>query len=141
MKNVLIDKHSGNKKSILDESLINENNYLKERIEEYITNEKQLIEVNQKLEHKIEEYEHTAKRSDSSSSSSSNETVIPAAKKMEVNQALKNQIEVLKQDYADLEEKYEYEKHELQTMIEQLREEVIDLDRTKQLYIGKRRRI
>ncbi len=51
---------------------------------------------------------------------------------------LTNQIEKLKKDYADLEEKYDYEKHELQTMIEQLREDVIDLDKTKQLYIGKR---
>ncbi|CAF5161530.1 unnamed protein product, partial [Rotaria magnacalcarata] len=40
----------------------------------------------------------------------------------------------LKTSYADLEEKYEYEKHELQTMIEQLREEVIETDKMKQFY-------
>ena len=51
---------------------------------------------------------------------------------------LTNQIEKSNRDYKDLEEKYDYEKHELQTMIEQLREDIIDFDKTKKLYLGKR---
>ncbi|CAF4881708.1 unnamed protein product, partial [Rotaria sp. Silwood2] len=46
-----------------------------------------------------------------------------------------DQVETLEKDYSDLQEKYEYEKHELQTMLEQLREDVIELDKSKQFYI------
>jgi len=55
---------------------------------------------------------------------------------MEQIHSLTKEIEKLKKDYANLEEKYDYEKHELQTIIQQLREDIVDLDKTKQLYIG-----
>ena len=55
---------------------------------------------------------------------------------MEQIHSLTKEIDKLKKDYAKLEEKYEYERQELQTVIEQLREDIVDLDKTKQLYIG-----
>jgi flagellar capping protein FliD len=55
---------------------------------------------------------------------------------MEQIHSLTKEIEKLKKDYENLEEKYDYEKHELQTIIQQLREDIVDLDKTKQLYIG-----
>jgi predicted nucleic acid-binding Zn-ribbon protein len=57
---------------------------------------------------------------------------------MEQINSLTKEIEKLKRDYVNLEEKYDYEKQELQTIIEQLREDIVDLDKTKQLYIGKK---
>jgi hypothetical protein len=56
---------------------------------------------------------------------------------MEQLNSLTKEVGKLKKAYKDLEEKYDYEKHELQTIIEQLREDIVDLDKTKQLYIGK----
>jgi predicted nucleic acid-binding Zn-ribbon protein len=56
---------------------------------------------------------------------------------MEQLNSLTKEVGKLKEAYKDLEEKYDYEKHELQTIIEQLREDIVDLDKTKQLYIGK----
>jgi len=104
-----------------------------------VSNEKHLVELNEELQRKIQDYERRLIRSDSSSSSStnSNETVIRPNIDKETNRNLSNQIEILKKDYADLQEKYDYEKHEFQTMIQQLREDVIDLDKTKQLYNGR----
>jgi hypothetical protein len=134
MKTTPIVKHDNSEDSALDESIINENIRLKGRIDEFVSNEKHLMELNEELQRKIQDYEHRLNRSDSSSSSSSNETVITPNIYKEQNRNLSNQIEILKKDYADLQEKYDYEKHELQTMIEQLREDVIDLDTTKQLY-------
>ena len=55
---------------------------------------------------------------------------------MEQIHSLTKQIDKLKKDYANLKEKYDYERQELQSVIEQLREDIIDLDKTKQLYIG-----
>ncbi len=99
------------------------------------------MELNEELQRKIQDYERRLTRSDSSSSSSSSsssiKTVITPNIDKEQNRNLSNQIEILKKDYADLQEKYDYEKHELQTMIEQLREDVIDLDTTKRLYNGR----
>ena len=89
------------------------------------------------MQYKIDEYEYDSRHNDSTSSSSSNETVITADVDKEDIQNLRNRIEALQKEYADLEEKYQYEKHELQAIVEQLREDVIDLDKTKQLYIGK----
>jgi DNA repair exonuclease SbcCD ATPase subunit len=113
---------------------------LKERIDEFVSNEKHLIELNKELERQIEEYKYKSKRSESSSSSSSsssNETVITTSNRTEQTQNLNKEVEQLKNNYSDLEEKYEFEKHELQTIIEQLREDIIDLDKTKQLYTSK----
>jgi exonuclease VII small subunit len=56
---------------------------------------------------------------------------------MEQIHSLTKEIEKIKKDYTNLQEKYEYEKQELQTIIEQLREDIVDLDKTKQLYVGK----
>lgn len=56
---------------------------------------------------------------------------------MEKYQDLTRQLEILKSDNADLQEKYDYEKHELQAMIEELRDQVITLESTKQVNIGK----
>ena len=57
---------------------------------------------------------------------------------MEQIHSLTKEIEKLKKDYATLHDKYDYERHELQTIIEQLREDIVDLDKTKQLYIGRK---
>jgi len=141
MKTIPIVKHDNSEDSALDESIINENIRLKGRIDEFVSNEKHLVELNEELQRKIQDYERRLTRSDSSSSSSSSsssiKTVITPNIDKEQNRNLSNQIEILKKDYADLQEKYDYEKHELQTMIEQLREDVIDLDTTKRLYNGR----
>jgi predicted nucleic acid-binding Zn-ribbon protein len=55
---------------------------------------------------------------------------------MEQIRKLTNQNEKLKKDLSDLEAKHEYEKQELYSIIEQLREDVNELDQTKKLYIG-----
>ena len=113
--------------SAIDQSIVNENVLLKERIDE--------------LNQRIQDYQHQSKRSDSisssSSSNSSSETVITTGVHMEQIRRLTNQIENLKKDQSDQIEKFEYEKQELNTIVEQLREDVKDLDQTKQLYIGK----
>ena len=44
----------------------------------------------------------------------------------------------LKKDYEDLREKYDYEKTELQTIVEQLREDNSELARLKQMRASKR---
>lgn len=136
IKDLSINKSDSLDNSIVDQSIINENILLKERINEYIFKEKQLREINDELIHKVEQYQ--LKRSDSSSSSSggSNETVITASVHMEQIRKLTIQMEQLKKDYNDLEDNHNYEKQELQTIIEQLREDVNELDKTKQLYIG-----
>ncbi|CAF3968320.1 unnamed protein product [Rotaria sp. Silwood2] len=135
MKSIPISDYDRNGKLPLDGSLINENIRLKERIDEFLSNEKRFIEINEELQRKLQDYEFPSKRSYSSSSSSSNETVITTSIHMEKIKELTNQVETLEKDYSDLQEKYEYEKHELQTMLEQLREDVIELDKSKQFYI------
>ena len=94
------------------------------------------MKLTDELQRQIQEYDYRLNRSDSNSSINSNETVITKIIHTEQTPNLTNQIEILEKDYADLQEKYDYEKHELQIMIEQLREDVIDLDKTKQLYLG-----
>lgn len=93
--------------------------------------------MNDELKTKVNDYEYHIKRSDSSSSSSSNETVITTSFHTEQNRKLTNQLEKLKQEHTELQDKYDYEKQELQMIIEQLREDVNDLYKTKQMYIGK----
>jgi len=90
--------------------LIDENRCLKERIDEYATNEKRLIEINEDLQRQVRELT----------------TKVDHVK----------EIEQRRLDYDSLYEKYEYEKQELQTIIEQLREDIVDLNKTKQLPIG-----
>lgn len=114
-----------------NESLIDENQHLKARIDEFASNEKNLIEVNEDLQRQIHELTHKE-------SIQSDETLITNSIHMEQINTLTKEIERLKKEYSDLQEKYDYEKHELQTVIEQLREDIIDLDKTKQLYIGMR---
>jgi dynactin complex subunit len=113
-----------------NESLVNENHHLKERIDEFASNEKNLIEINEELQRKIQELT----RKDSTKS---DEVAITNSVHMEQIHSLTKEIEKLRKDYANLQEKYEYEKQELQTIIQQLREDIVDLDKTKQLYIGK----
>jgi predicted nucleic acid-binding Zn-ribbon protein len=114
-----------------NDSLLNENHHLKERIDEFASNEKNLIELNEDLQRQIQELTHQ-------NNPSSNEAAITNSVHMEQIHSLTKEMQKFKKDYANLEEKYDYEKHELQTIIEQLREDIVDLDKTKQLYIGKR---
>ncbi|CAF1253495.1 unnamed protein product [Adineta steineri] len=111
-----------------NDSLINENHHLKDRIDEFASNEKNLIEINEELQRQIQELT----RKDSTSS---DEIIISNSIHMEQIHSLTKQIEILKKDYKNLQEKYDYETQELQTIIEQLREDITDLDKTKQLYI------
>ncbi|CAM4776239.1 unnamed protein product [Rotaria magnacalcarata] len=134
IKNSPIDNHYSNQNFTLVESATDQNIHLKQRIDEFISNEKHLLALIDELQSNVRNQEYSSKRTYSSSSSSSNETVITTSIHMEKIQDLTQQIETLKTSYADLEEKYEYEKHELQTMIEQLREEVIETDKMKQFY-------
>jgi chromosome segregation ATPase len=115
-----------------NDSLIDENHNLKERIDEFASNEKDLIEINEELQRQIQELTRKT------STTNSDEVSITNSVHMEQIHSLTTEIEKIKKDYADLEEKYDYERHELQTIIEQLREDIIDLDKTKQLYIGKK---
>jgi dynactin complex subunit len=114
-----------------NESLVNENHHLKERIDEFASNEKNLIEINEELQRQIQELKHQ-------DNTKLDEGTITNSIHMEQIHSLTKEIEKLRKDYANLHEKYEYEKQELQTIIEQLREDIIDLDKTKQLYIGKK---
>jgi hypothetical protein len=91
--------------------------------------------MNEELQ-RLNLYPSKRSESSSSSSSSSNETVITTSVHMEQIRKLTTLNEKLKVDLSDLEEKHEYEKQELYTMIEQLREDVNELDKTKKLYIG-----
>ncbi|CAF0850375.1 unnamed protein product [Adineta ricciae] len=123
--------------NLLAQTIIQENIHLRERIDEFALNEQQFVALNEELQRKVSQYEEELKhrRSDSESSTSSNETVIrKGGGQTEPPRNLTSQIETLKREYADLEEKYDYEKRELQAMIEQLREDVIELDTTKELY-------
>ena len=115
---------------------------LKERLNEYAANEKHLTDSNEELRRKLQDYEQqrTKRSGSSSSSSSSTETVITTSVHMKQIQILSREKEQLKKDYSELEEKYEYEKHELQAIVEQLREDIIDLEKTKQFHEGKWRR-
>lgn len=71
----------------------------------------------------------------------SDDVAIKNSVHMEQINSLTKDIEKLRKDYINLQDKYEYEKQELQSIIQQLREDIIDLDKTKQLYIGKKKKI
>ncbi|CAF4783956.1 unnamed protein product, partial [Rotaria sp. Silwood2] len=111
-----------------NESLISENHHLKERIDEFASNEKNLIQINEELQRQIHELTHK-------DTINCDETIITNSIHMEQMHSLTKEIEQFKKNYSDLQEKYDYEKHELHTIIEQLREDIVDLDKTKQLYI------
>lgn len=101
-------------------------------------------ETNQTLTQQIDQYQSKQRESlgsnssssSSSSSGSSSETVIIASVHMEQIRKLTSQVENLRKENADLIEKFDYEKQELYTIIEQLRDDVQELDKTKELYIG-----
>lgn len=97
-------------------------------------------ELNQTLTEQVEQYQSKNRESlisnSSSSSGSSTETVIITSVHMEQIRKLTSQVETLRKENADLIEKFDYEKQELYTIIEQLREDVHELDKTKELYIG-----
>ena len=88
-----------------NESLISENHHLKDRIDEFASNEKHLIEINEDLQRQI----HDLARKDGSSSSSE-EMFVSSSVHMEQIHSLTREIEKLRRDYGSLEEKYEYEK-------------------------------
>ena len=102
---------------------------MKERIDEFASNEKNLIEINEELQRQIQELKQKE-------NTNFDETIVTNTIHMEQIHSLTKEIETMKNAYTNLEEKYHHEKHELQTIIEQLREDIIDLDKTKQLYIG-----
>lgn len=98
-------------------------------------------EANQTLTQQLDQYqsknrESLGSNSSSSSSGSSTETVIITSVHMEQIRKLTSQVEHLRKENADLIEKFDYEKQELYTIIEQLRDDVQELDKTKELYIG-----
>lgn len=119
-------------KIYLDETPIKENIRLRERIDELIANERSLIQVIEDMKRKNQGLEDSSKRTYSNSSSSSNETVVTPNIHVEKINELTDQVTTLKNKYSELEERYEYEKTELQTMIEQLREDLIEAENTKQ---------
>ena len=121
--------------SLLDQSIINENFRLKERVNDYLFKIKQLKDINQTLTEQIQS-KNRESSSSSSSSASSSETVIVTSVHMDQIRKLTHQIENLRKENVDLIEKFDYERQEFYTIIEQLREEVHELDKTKQLYIG-----
>ncbi|CAF1468565.1 unnamed protein product, partial [Rotaria sordida] len=110
-----------------NESLIDEIHHLKERIDEFASNEKNLIQINEELQQQIHELTHKDNDKDGA--------MITNSIHMEQINSLTKETEQLKKDYYDLQEKYNYDKHELHSIIEQLREDIVDLDKTKQLYI------
>lgn len=103
---------------------------------EYLFKIKQLKDINQTLTEQIQSKNRESSGSSSSSSASSSETVIITSVHMEQIRKLTNQIENLRKENSDLIEKFDYERQEFYTIIEQLREEVHELDKTRQLYIG-----
>ena len=121
------------------ESVVRDNARLKQRIDEFASHEKRLLELNASLQRQVDECEHQRSRSGSSSSSSggSNETVISTSVYIEQIRNLNVDNEQLKKDYEDLREKYDYEKTELQTIVEQLREDNSELARLKQMRASK----
>lgn len=98
---------------------------MKERIDEFASNEKNLIELNEDLQRQIHQLTHKE------------EIGITNSIHMEQINSLNKELEQLRKDYADLDEKFHTEQQQAQGIIDQLREDIGDLDKTKQLYIGK----
>lgn len=96
-----------------NESLLNENQNLKDRIDEFVANEQNLIRLNEELQEQLQRM---------------NNEQIDRTIHLE-------QIEQLKSDLNELTERYQQEKRQDERLIEQLREDIVDLDKTKQLYI------
>ena len=111
------------------ESLLNENHHLKERIDEFASNEKNLIEVNEDLQRQIQQLNQKER-------SEHEEISITNSIHMEQINSLNQEIERFRKDYVDLKEKFHADQHQSQKIIDQLREDIVDLDKTKQLYIG-----
>ena len=103
---------------------------MKERIDEFASNEKNLIEVNEDLQRQIHQLTHKER-------SEHDEISITNSIHMEQINSLTKELEQLRKDYADLDEKFHSEQQQAQGIIDQLREDIGDLDKTKQLYIGK----
>lgn len=113
---------------------MNENEHLKERIDEFASNEKNLIELNEDLQRQIQELTNENSRDDRTHS---NAIAISNSIHMEQIQALNKEIEHLRKALNDLQDKSRCEREESQRIISGLRDDIIDLDKTKQLYIGK----
>ena len=106
---------------------------MKERIDEFAANEKNLIELNEDLQNQLQQLRHNH------GTESDETTTITKSIHMEQLNSLTKELELLRRDYADLVVKYQNETQDLQSTIVQLREDIVDLDNTKQLYIGMHR--
>ena len=113
-----------------NESLINENQNLKERIDEFVANEKNLIEINEDLQRQLQELKQQE-------NIESNQATLTQSIHIEQITTLQKQIEQWKKSFDSLQDEYLEHQQESQRIIEQLREDIVDLDKTKQLYIGK----
>jgi hypothetical protein len=120
--------------------LMQENLQLRRQLEQLTSNEQALSKNNVELKKGINEYEGRPKRTESVSSSDSDRstgTVITKSAQRDQIESLTHQLNQSKTQYADLEEKYEYEKHELQCIIQQLREDFIIAEEEKRNSKGK----
>ena len=108
---------------------------MKERIDEFAANEKNLIELNEDLQNQLQQL----RQSHGTDTDEAATTTITKSIHMEQLNSLAKELELMRKDYADLEAKFQDETQELQNTIVQLREDIVDLDNTKQLYIGKDR--
>ena len=119
-----------------NDSLLNENEHLKERIDEFVSNEKNLIELNEDLQRQIHELNQQIDQYTHQDRTNSNEITVSNSIHMEQIQTLNKELEQLRRANNDLQEKSRCEREDFQTTIRQLREDIVDLDKTKQLYIG-----
>ena len=110
---------------------------MKERIDEFAANEKNLIELNEDLQNQLQQLRQS--HGTDTDEATTTTTTITKSIHMEQLNSLAKELELTRKDYADLEAKFQDETQELQNTIVQLREDIVDLDNTKQLYIGKDR--
>ena len=120
-----------------NDSLLNENEHLKERIDEFASNETNLIEVNEDLQRQIQDLTRQIDELSREDRTHSNTITISNSIHMEQIQSLNKELEQLRKSSNDLQEKSRSERDEFQRIIARLREDIVDLDKTKQLYIGK----
>lgn len=111
-----------------DESLIDENFHLKQRIDEFVANEKNLIEINEELQRQLQQLKE-------------HENTITKTVHIEQITTLQKEIEHWKQEYELLQQQHQSHQEQSKKLIDQLREDIVDLDKTKQLYIGKLNKI
>ena len=103
---------------------------MKERIDEFAANERNLIELNEDLQNQLQQLRQ------SHGTDTDETTTITKSIHMEQLNSLAKELELTRKDYAELEAKFQDDTEELQHTIVRLREDIVDLDNTKQLYIG-----